>query len=105
MLTTEPTLNANLWQSSRGELLSSLLNAAVADVELRARHHLRDVGPLSPTGGAGHARASERGNETSGDTCGDSRSAFHKAYLVGDGLELYPFVSVAPHNAVSFSVR
>src|SRR5262245_37188594 len=66
-----------LWR----ELSSSLLDAAVADVDIRARDHMSHLELRTPASAAVYG-ARQRGNETGGDAFSDFRSSLHMASSV-----------------------
>jgi len=76
-LPTESAANSLRRPLARGELPSSLLDASVADVDVRAGDHMRHFGLHAAAGAAGNR--TESGAETSGDATYHFRVALHRA--------------------------
>ena len=96
-LPTESAADSLKRRLARGELSNSLLDASVADVDVRAGDHMSHLGLHAAAGAAGNR--TESGAETSGDASSDSRVALHKACSRRESLNATGSRYVAPHNA------
>ena len=82
-LTTESATGRIRCRYGHGKLTSSLFDAAVAEVDIRAGDHMGHFGLEAAAGTAGD------GTDGSDNASSDARVALHKASLNGDHLKLY----------------